>query len=131
MNPKKLKPLLADLQAQYPEGLASDVLDYYWTHVRKSIISIEYPKINIENLGIFQIRMKNLDKLIFKYKASLEYLDKNNFSKYAKYNTMLQRLSVLEKAKEEYLVERSRKIEIKTSRYENYITNLEREREDS
>lgn len=131
MNPKKLKPLLADFCAEHPENLVTDVLDFYWGSVRKNIISVAYPRINIENLGIFQIRVKNLDKIISFYKNKLDYLDKNNFAKYAKYHNMSQRLTILEKAKEEFLLERQRRIELKTNRYERINRNMEEEGKDS
>jgi hypothetical protein len=131
LNPKKLKPLLTELCSEHENNLVNDVLDYYWMHVRKSIISVAYPRINVENLGIFQIRIKNLDKLISVYKSKLDYLDKNNFAKYTKYHNMSQRLEVLEKAKSEYIAERDRKIELKTNRYGRTNTNMEEEGKDS
>lgn len=133
MNPKKIKPLLTKVsdELSVDPNLVSDVYDFYWSHVRKSLTTIPYPRINIENLGVFEVKLKTLDVTIEKYKAYLNKLDAANFSKYPKYENAKKRLDVLEATKEILLEERERKKQIKKSRYGNTTGDMEAQGTDS
>jgi nucleoid DNA-binding protein len=133
LNPKKHKNLLKDLHEDL--GLDQDLvelaMDFYWSSVRKTIISVAYPKINIENLGIFEVKLKTLQKTIFKYENSLQKLANANFAEYPRYENMKKRLDILENTREVILTERQRKKQIKTDRYDNTTRSLEEEGKDS
>jgi len=133
LNPKKHKNLLKDLHEDL--GLDQDfvnaVMDFYWSSVRKTIISVAYPRINIENLGIFEVKLKTLQKTMFKYENSLQKLANANFAEYPRYENMRKRLDILEGAREIILTEKQRKKQIKTDRYGNITRGLEEEGKDS
>lgn len=133
MNPKKHKNLLKDLHEDL--GLDQDfvnaVMDFYWSSVRKTIITVAYPRINIENLGIFEVKLKTLQKTMFKYENSLQKLANANFAEYPRYENMRKRLDILEGAREIILTEKQRKKQIKTDRYGNITRGLEEEGKDS
>ena len=133
MNPKKHKNLLKNLHEDL--GLDQDLvelaMDFYWSNVRKTIISVAYPRINIENLGIFEVKLKTLQKTIFKYENSLQKLANANFAEYPRYENMKKRLDILENTREVILTERQRKKQIKTDRYGNTTRSLEEEGKDS
>lgn len=133
MNPKKAKTVLKDLhhELDLEESLVLDVLDFYWQHVRKNITSAAYPRINIENLGIFQVKQKSLDKTITKYENSIIKLGTENFTKYAKYDNMKSRLDILLNLREQVNVERNRKYEIKQNKNGNTTRSLEEKGKDS
>jgi len=133
LNPKKHKNLLKDLHEDLglDQDLVASAMDFYWSNVRKTIISVAYPKINIENLGIFEVKLKTLQKTIFKYENSLQKLANANFAEYPRYENMKKRLDILENTREVILTERQRKKQIKTDRYGNTTRSLEEEGKDS
>ena len=133
MNPKKAKTVLNDLHSELDleQGLVTDILDFYWAHVRKTIVTAVYPRINIENLGIFQVKYKALDKTIVKYENIINKLETDAFSKYTKYNNIKSRLDTLLKLKEEMQVEKQRKYQIKSNKYGDITGSLEEKGKDS
>ena len=133
MNPKKAKTALKDLhyELDLEENLVNDILDFYWQHVRKTIVTAAYPRINIENLGVFQVKYNSLDKTITKYDNTINKLSTENFNKYTKYDSMKSRLDVLLKLKEEIQLEKGRKYQIKSNKYGNITGGLEEKGKDS
>lgn len=133
MNPKKPKNILKDLHEdlELDENLVNDVIDFYWKHVRKSISSVSYPRINIENFGVFEVKLKNLVGTIAKYQNTLNSFKGDTFTKYQRYQSISSRLDLLVNARDIMFQEKARKHEIKSSRHENINTNLEGERKDS
>jgi flagellar biosynthesis chaperone FliJ len=133
LNPKKAKIVLNDLHYELglEENLVYDILDFYWQHVRKTIVSAAHPRINIENLGIFQIKYKALDKTIGKYENAINKLGTENFNKYTKYDNMRSRLDILLKLKEEMQLEKQRRYQIKSKKYGNTTGGMEEKGKDS
>jgi hypothetical protein len=133
LNPKKIKPFLKSVSEDLDmdQSLVIDVYEFYWSNVRKSLTTVPYPRINIENLGVFEVKLKTLDLTIQKYKAYLNKLDAANFSKYPKYENAKKRLDVLEATKEILLEERERKKQIKISRHGNTTGDMEAQGTDS
>jgi len=133
LNPKKAKTVVKDLhyELDLEESLVADVLDFYWQHVRKCITSASHPRINIENLGIFQVKQKSLDNTITKYENAINKLGTENFTKYTKYDNMKSRLDVLQNLKEQMLAEKQRRYEIKSNKYGDNTRGLEEKGKDS
>jgi len=127
LNPKKSKVILKDLYSELDleESLVNDVIDFYWTNVRKSITSVSYCRINIENIGVFQVRKKTLLSAIQKYEALINKFNKPNFSNYPRYQALSDRLVVLEKTKKQLEEEDVRRKKIKSEKYGNTIGGLE------
>jgi hypothetical protein len=133
LNPKKPKTLLGDLylELDIDKNLVSDIVDFYWLNVRKSITQISYPRIGIENLGSFELKIKSLQNTIDKYQNALNKTDTSNFRKYSKYMAIKNRLEVLENSKVSILEEKERKKQIKTNRYGDNTGGMEEKRKDS
>jgi nucleoid DNA-binding protein len=133
LNPKKPKTLLGNLylELDIDKNLVSDIVDFYWLNVRKSITQISYPRIGIENLGSFELKIKSLQNTIDKYQNALDKTDTSNFRKYSKYMAIKNRIEVLENSKSVILEEKQRKQQIKINRYGNTPGSLEEERKDS
>jgi hypothetical protein len=127
LNPKKSKNILKDLYSELDldEALVADAIDFYWANVRKSITSISYTRIKIENLGDFQVKNKALTNIICKYEALINKFDKTNFSSYPRYQTLVDRLVVLEKTKKELDEESERRKKIKDQKHGNNTGSLE------
>jgi len=133
LNPKKPKVLLENLylDLDLDKNLVTDIIDFYWLNVRKSITQVTYPRIGIENLGSFELKIKSLENTINKYQNALDKTDTSNFRKYSKHVAIKNRLEILEKSKVIILEEKERKKQIKSDRYGNNIRGLEEERKDS
>lgn len=133
MNPKKPKVLLESLylDLDLDKNLIIDIIDFYWLNVRKCITQVTYPRIGIENLGSFELKIKSLQNTIDKYQNALDKTDTSNFRKYSKYMAIKNRIEVLENSKTIILEEKQRKKQIKTNRYANNSGGLEEERKDS
>lgn len=133
MNPKKSKDILKDLYSELDmdQALVKDAIDFYWENVRKSISSIAYCRINVENLGVFQVKSKSLTKSIVKYSTLIKNFERTNFSNYPRYQSLTERLSILEKTKQEIFEENERRKEIKCQKKDNTSGSLEEEGKDS
>jgi nucleoid DNA-binding protein len=133
LNPKKPKNILKDLHEdlELNQTLVNDVIDFYWNNVRKSISSVVYPRINIENFGVFEVKLKNITGTIIKYEHTLNSFKGDTFTKYQRYQAIKSRLDILLNTKETLLEERKRKETIKTNRYGRTNPNMEEEGKDS
>jgi hypothetical protein len=129
MNPKKpkefVKPTADTLELS--ESVVGDVIDFYWSSVRKALSDIEGSSITITNLGTFKVRYKKISVLEGKYKHYLNNLDdvsmeKMTFNKHALQNLSKMKLERLQAVREELEAERARKHEVKLKRQE-YVTN--------
>lgn len=133
MNPKKSKILLENLylDLDLDKNLITDIIDFYWLNVRKSITQVTYPRIGIENLGSFELKIKSLQNTIDKYQNALNKTDTSNFRKYSKYMSIKNRLELLENSKAFMLEEKERKKQIKNNRYANNTRDMEEKGKDS
>ena len=88
MNPKKFKDIVLETSEEldFDKQLVSEVLDFYWASVRKSIGNITYPRINIDGLGIFRIKPTILEKVILKYNITMGGFKSPNFQAYPSYH---------------------------------------------
>jgi len=133
LNPKKSKILLENLylDLDLDKNLITDIIDFYWLNVRKSITQVTYPRIGIENLGSFELKIKSLQNTIDKYQNALNKTDTSNFRKYSKYMSIKNRLELLENSKAFMLEEKERKKQIKNNRYANNTRDMEEKGKDS
>lgn len=129
MNPKKFKDIVLETSEEldFDKQLVSEVLDFYWASVRKSIGNITHPRINIDGLGIFRIKPTILEKVILKYNITMGGFKSPNFQAYPRYQALKQRSETLEKAKEVLRSEYDRLQEIKKQKNENISRGMEGE----
>ena len=133
MNPKKFKHILDEITQDIDcdKQLVSDVMDFYWANVRKSILNVAYPRINIESFGAFKLKPKVLQKTITKYKVTMRGFKNPDFSKYLRYQNLKDRLEILERAADQLKGEVDRYKQLKLDRYGNTIGSVEKEGKDS
>jgi nucleoid DNA-binding protein len=133
MNPKKpkdfIKPTAETLELS--ESVVRDVIDFYWSNVRKALSDIEGSSITVTNLGTFKVRYKKISQLERKYQHYLDNLDeiameKMTFNKHALQNLSKMKLERLQLAREELEKEKERKLEVRSKR-KAYVTNKDLE----
>jgi len=129
MNPKKpkdfIKPTAESLDIS--ESIVGDVVDFYWSNVRKALSDIEGPSITISNLGTFKVRYNKIPFVEKKYQHYLDnsedmLMEKMTFNKHALQKLSKMKLERLQKVKKELEKEYSRKAEVKNKR-QTYESN--------
>jgi hypothetical protein len=133
LNPKKFKNILDEITKDIDcdKQLVLDVMDFYWSSVRKSIITVDYPRITIESLGTFRLKPRVLQKTMLKYKIAMAGFKNPDFSKYLRYQNLKSRLEILERAAEQLKDEADRYKQLKTNRYGNIPRSMEEKGKDS
>ena len=119
MNPKKAKTLYKEVATDlgFEESLVKDVLDFYWESVRKSMANLDAPRLEIINLGTFEIMMKPLNEKIETYKRYSVVPPPKTFKRYDAFAAASERLDKLLKIKDELSSYKIKKQEILNQRY--------------
>jgi hypothetical protein len=102
LKPTKAKELVKKTAVDLNEDLSfvEDVIDYYYSLVKKKIISLETPNFYLHSLGTLKISRKKLEKDIFGLKKLLNSNTQEDFKKVIKYNLTNELLVRKEKALE-------------------------------
>ena len=83
-------------------GIHEDVVDhflsFYYSKIRTSLSSLDYPKIQVDGLGTFSIRKNKLDQKIKKYKDILGNTQKHTYKGYAKSVEIAKKLDEMQNA---------------------------------
>lgn len=103
MNPKKAKTLYSEVATDLSldENLIKDVLDFYWSSIRKQMANLTSPRLDIINLGTFEVMPKTLEKCIEAYTEYQKMPVPKTFTKYQAYSVIEGRLKRLLEIQEE------------------------------
>lgn len=99
MNPKSHKQFkegIAD-EVGVHENVVDDFIAFYFSRVRKTLSSIEHPRVFVEGLGTFSIRKTRLEKAIIKNKSYMGTLPKQAYTGYEKYVSTIEKIEKMEK----------------------------------
>ncbi len=94
MLPKNSKHFIqptAD-ELNYDKTIVEDVISFFYEDVRRTLVEMRGPNIQVENLGSFKVRNNKIPKLINKYEQYLNTLDKKEFSQVAIIRSVEKRL---------------------------------------
>lgn len=97
MNPKKAKTLYNEVATDLnlDENLVKDVLDFYWSSLRKQMTNLTSPRLDVINLGTFEIMPKTLQRCITAYEEYSKMPVPKTFTKYQAYSVIEGRLKRL------------------------------------
>jgi len=100
MIPKKHNEFKKDIAKELGihQNVVDDFLSFYYSKIRTSLSSLDYPKIQVDGLGTFSIRKNKLDQKIKKYKDILGNTQKQTYKGYAKSVDIAQKLEEMENA---------------------------------
>lgn len=75
MNPLKAKSLYKETASslQINEEDVTDLNNFYWKYIRKSMTNLVSPNIYLTGLGEFKIKKKNLFKSVDNFEKKLEF----------------------------------------------------------
>lgn len=94
MKPTKAKTLIKKTAEELgvSEILVQDVVDFYYSTVRKKIESLEYPTIYLHHIGTLRLSRRKLQRSIDHLKKLLESNNQEDFKKVIKYNLTTEML---------------------------------------
>jgi hypothetical protein len=120
LNPKPLKNLLKEFSQKYEDpSLVEDLINYYWSTIRKLVANKEHFYINLRGLGHFTVNEKRLNKVLAKNHAHLESLNPKEFKSFARYDNVFQDLQKASRLKDMIVQENKRMYTIKSKRRED------------
>ncbi len=127
MRPKKANKIFEEYAKKnnIDPDLAKDLMDYYWAEVRKTMTDLVYPRINIESLGVFDVRKRPLENTIVRYERYRKTVPYSEFKTYSLHSKITKRLEQLNKLKDIINSESERKETYKTKRNEQSNKDLE------
>ena len=114
MNPKKAKDFKKPTaeEINLSEDLVSKFIDFYWERVRKTVVQLEHPAIEILNFGTFKIKHWKIDETIEKYKNRIGDAG-GKFSAYKSQIEFLDRINKLDRLKK---IEQEKELKFKEKR---------------
>ena len=119
MNPKSLNKLLKEYSEKYSDpGLAEDLINYYWSSIRKLVANKEHYYINLKGLGHFTVNEKRLDRVLAKNYTHLESLNPKEFKSFARYDNVFKEQQKASRLKDMIVKENKRKYTIISERRE-------------
>jgi hypothetical protein len=102
LKPTKAKSLIDKTAKDLGESplLVQDVVDFYYSTVKKKMESLDYPTLFLHNLGTLRLSRVKLKNGIKGLKILLSSNDQEDFKKVVKYNFSRELLEKKEKALE-------------------------------
>ena len=102
MTPKKANKLYKELTKEFEiqEGLAEDLVEFYYKTLRKKLSSLVDLRINVDGLGHFVIKIQKVKKAIPHYEKVLKNHDTSTFGAYHNKKSVEEKLDLLNKIHE-------------------------------
>lgn len=119
MNPKKAREFykLTAQELELNEELVKDILETYWSEVRKTLSEMRYHAVNVHNLGTFRIKDWKLKEAIVNYERILSYNDGKSFQKMAMRYSLEDKIQKLKKAQEFIDKDKEKRIKFNQEKY--------------
>ena len=109
-----------------PLTLVGDVISFYYTELRKALTNLESHNIQVESLGLFKIKRKELPKLKSKYENHLSVIKPETFNQMAIKKDVEDKLDKVVKAQEMIQADIDRKKEFYKNKKDGLHKNLEK-----
>ena len=111
--------------------LVDDVVSFFYSDVRRSLTEMEGPNIQIENLGAFKAKPKELPKLVAKLTKNLEVLKPETFNQMTMQKNLTLKLKRVTGLQKMILKEKVRKAEFMQIKHEQRKAKQNMEQPDS
>lgn len=112
-------------ELQFETTLVEDVVSFYYASLRKALVNLECYNIQVENLGTFKVKEKELPKLYNKYNKHLEVLNSDTFKQMQLKKAIESKLEKIIKIQDLLENERKRKKQFLENKYGNTRKNME------
>jgi fructose-specific phosphotransferase system component IIB len=125
MIPKKSSSLYKDVaeSLNYSESLVEDIIEFYYTELRKTLSNLTHPRINVEGLGHFVAKTGLVRKSIPKYTNILKNHDTSTYGAYFNKKMIETKLELLIQLEHKILLQEIKKDEFKKTKHESSSEN--------
>ena len=96
--------------------LVEEVVHFFYSKVRKSLSSLNHPRVVVPGLGTFTVRKQKLKNQISRYNGIINSLDPTEFQHYKGHKTAKERLEKLIAMEQIILQEEQDKLNFKQER---------------
>jgi len=122
MTPKKIKDLYKEFAEEnnISKNYIEDLVEYYYSTIRKQMGDLTHPRLNIEGLGQFITKPGFIKTSIPKIEKMLENHETSTYSAYYNKKMLEEKLEKLKKLNVKISEELKRKEEIKLKRNEEH-----------
>ncbi len=119
MLPKNSKHYVipTSLNLELNPELVEDVISFYFESLRKTLSNLECHNIQVEGLGVFKAKTKELPKLISKYEKHLDVLKPETFNQMAIKKEVEEKLKAVKKLNDLINSDKERKKEFLKKKY--------------
>lgn len=124
LNPKKISSLYnsASEELNIPESDLTDIVSFYWSHVRKAMEGLNDANINVESFGMFTVKPKALRAEMYKCEKFINSVNPKDFTRYPYYKVAKEKLERFNVMSAKILEENLRKKSKIDQRYGNNIS---------
>lgn len=128
MTPKKPISIYKEVSESLDckEELVQDVIEFYYSELRKSLSDLRHPRINVEGLGHLVVKTAYVKKIIPVIQSKLEKHDTSTYGAYFNKKMLETKLDLLIQLEQKILIQEKKKLEFKTNKDEQVKKNLER-----
>ena len=100
VNPKKHKEFYKGIAEEVGvhHQVVEDFITFYYGKLRKKLSKLDYPKINVDGLGTFELRKGRLEIAIKKNKSMLGNIAKRTYNGYAKSENIIENIDQMTNA---------------------------------
>lgn len=119
MTPTKYNTLFKNvsLKTGYDEKLVEDLVEYYWSELKKAMLEGRSHNFYVSSFGTFSIKLHKIDKTIEKYKGMISNINPTTFQRKQVIEELKKRIEILEKFKASRQKELDRWEIVKNKRY--------------
>lgn len=128
LNPKKPSYFykLTAKQLEVDEDLVREVVDLYWSNIRKALSELKHHSVYAVGLGTFRIKFWELDEVKLEYVKRLMNNDGSSFRKMMAKNELEDRIEKILKIQEMLEEDSQKKQQLREKRYGKSNSNLEK-----
>jgi fructose-specific phosphotransferase system component IIB len=125
MIPKKSSSLYKEVSEalNQDESLVEDIVEFYYSELRKTLSNLTHPRINVEGLGHFVAKTGLVRKSIPKYTNILKNHDTSTYGAYFNKKMIETKLELLIQLEHKILLQEIKKDEFKKTKNENSSEN--------
>ena len=123
MNPKKHREFKDGIAEEVGvhQQVVDDFITFYYAKIRSKLSHLDFPRINVEGLGMFELRKGKLETAIKKNKSMLGNIAKRTYNGYAKMEGISENIREMSNALEQIEKDRLNRIAFKKNKNEETL----------